>query len=129
VAGVVTTFRISATVLGTPDPRGLAGFYRELLGWEQVWDEPDWVMLKPLGGGSGLSFQLETGHVPPAWPSSTGDQQMQVHLDIVVDDLSEGVARAVSLGAVEAGFQPQDDVRVLLDPAGHPFCLFEPDQP
>ena len=23
-----------------------------------------------------------------------------------------------------ADFQPQDDVRVCLDPAGHPFCLF-----
>jgi hypothetical protein len=23
-----------------------------------------------------------------------------------------------------AGFQPQDHVRVLLDPAGHPFCLY-----
>jgi hypothetical protein len=22
------------------------------------------------------------------------------------------------------GFQPQEDVRVCLDPAGHPFCLF-----
>lgn len=125
----MTSFRISATVLGTPDPRGLAAFYRDLLEWEQVWDEPDWVMLKPPGGGHGLSFQLEVEHVPPQWPSSTGDQQMQVHLDIAVDDLAAGAARAVSLGAVVAGFQPQDDVRVLLDPAGHPFCLFEPDQP
>jgi len=23
-----------------------------------------------------------------------------------------------------AAFQPQDDVRVMLDPAGHPFCLY-----
>jgi hypothetical protein len=23
-----------------------------------------------------------------------------------------------------ADFQPQDDVRVLFDPDGHPFCLF-----
>lgn len=51
---------------------------------------------------------------------------MQAHLDIAVDDLAAGVSRAVALGAVEAAFQPQDDVRVLLDPAGHPFCLFEP---
>ena len=31
---------------------------------------------------------------------------------------------AVELGATVAEFQPQDDVRVLLDPAGHPFCLY-----
>ena len=33
-------------------------------------------------------------------------------------------AHAVELGAQEAAFQPQDEVRVLLDPAGHPFCLY-----
>ena len=31
---------------------------------------------------------------------------------------------ADDLGATLAEFQPQDDVRVCLDPAGHPFCLF-----
>ncbi|MFN8147904.1 MAG: VOC family protein [Candidatus Nanopelagicales bacterium] len=122
----MTTFRLSATVLGTPDPRGLAAFYRALLGWDLVADRPEWVVLRPPGGGTGLSFQLEAEHVPPQWPASTGDQQMQAHLDIAVDDLDAGIARAVELGAVEAAVQPQDDVRVLLDPAGHPFCLFEP---
>jgi hypothetical protein len=33
-------------------------------------------------------------------------------------------AHAVAAGATMAKFQPQDDVRVHLDPAGHPFCLF-----
>jgi catechol 2,3-dioxygenase-like lactoylglutathione lyase family enzyme len=120
----MTAFRLSATVLGTPDPRGLGGFYERLLGWERVFDEPDWVMVRPASGGPGLSFQLETEHVPPVWPSGPGDQQMQAHLDIGVDDLEAGVASALQLGAVLADRQPQDDVRVLFDPAGHPFCLF-----
>jgi hypothetical protein len=34
------------------------------------------------------------------------------------------VADAVEVGATLAAYQPQDDVRVLLDPAGHPFCLY-----
>lgn len=125
----MTGFRLSSTVLGAPDPRHLAAFYRALLGWEVRDDEPDWVVLKPPGTGQGaavgLSFQAEPGHVPPAWPAGPGDQQMQAHLDIGVPDLVAGVARAVELGAVEAGVQPQADVRVMLDPAGHPFCLFE----
>ena len=50
---------------------------------------------------------------------------MMMHLDIWVDDLDTAGARAESLGAVLAEFQPQDEVRVYLDPAGHPFCLFE----
>lgn len=121
-----TSFRLSSTVLGTPDPRALASFYRELLGWELRVDRPEWVVLRPVDGGSGLSFQLEDGHVPPSWPAGPGEQQMQAHLDIAVDDLAAGVERAMSLGARLASYQPQDDVRVLLDPAGHPFCLFAP---
>ena len=49
-----------------------------------------------------------------------------MHLDIEVDDLDAAGARAVAAGATLAAFQPQDDVRVYLDPAGHPFCLFRP---
>jgi hypothetical protein len=46
-----------------------------------------------------------------------------MHLDFQVADLDEAVAAAVALGATVAGHQPQQNVRVLLDPAGHPFCL------
>jgi catechol 2,3-dioxygenase-like lactoylglutathione lyase family enzyme len=121
-------FALRSTVLGTPDPRGLASFYRALLGWEVIEEGDEWVVLKPQGNpdGTGLSFQLEEHHLPPTWPAGERDQQMQVHLDIRVDDLAEGEARALALGAALASYQPQDDVRVLLDPAGHPFCLFQP---
>jgi len=47
-----------------------------------------------------------------------------MHLEIAVDDLETSVAHAVAQGATLARFQPQEDVRVCLDPAGHPFCLF-----
>ena len=113
-----------ATVLDTPDPRGLARFYAELLDWPVGTDEPEWVTLRP--GGPGLSFQLEADHVPPVWPAGDGDPRMQLHLDVQVDDLVAAVEFAVSLGATVAEFQPQDDVRVVLDPAGHPFCLYLP---
>lgn len=115
---------MTAAVLGTPDPRGLADFYRRLLGWQIGADEPEWVTLRPADGGVGLSFQAEAGHVPPVWPAGPGDQQMEAHLDIEVDDLDAAGAYAVAAGAVLAGFQPQADVRVFLDPAGHPFCLW-----
>lgn len=115
---------IAATVLGTPDPRGLASFYSQLLGWPITWNEPEWVMLKPPDGATGLSFQLEETHEPPVWPQVPGKQQMMMHLDIAVDDLESAVAWAVQCGATVASFQPQEKVRVLLDPAGHPFCLF-----
>jgi hypothetical protein len=49
---------------------------------------------------------------------------MMLHLDFEVTDLDEAVARALALGAELPEHQPQEDVRVLLDPAGHPFCLY-----
>ena len=125
--------RLTSTVLGTPDPRSLAAYYRELLGLELGTDEPDWVTLRAPGGGAGLSFQREVDHVPPVWPQGPGDQQMQLHLDVEVavpDGTTPAVAlvtaadRAVALGGRLPEHQPQEDVRVVLDPAGHPFCLF-----
>jgi hypothetical protein len=116
--------RLWGIVLGAPDVRALAGFYQLLLGWEVEQDEDDWMKLTSPEGGPGLSFQTETEHVAPTWPAASDDQQMQIHLDIAVDDLEAGVAHALAVGATLATYQPQDDVRVLLDPAGHPFCLF-----
>ncbi len=118
---------LTATVIGAPDARELAAFYRDLLGWAIRTDEPDWVTLAAPGGGAGLSFQAETGQVPPAWPAEPGDQQMMMHLDIEVEDLAAASEHATACGATLAGFQPQDNVRVFLDPAGHPFCLWVPD--
>jgi len=112
---------LTATVLDTPDPRGLARFYAALLDWPIGTDDPEWATLRP--GGPGLSFQLEQQHEPPVRPAGPGDPRMQAHLDVGVEDLAAAVEFAVSLGARKAGFQPQDHVRVLLDPAGHPFCL------
>ncbi|MFC4494442.1 VOC family protein [Streptomyces ovatisporus] len=118
--------RLSAVVLGAPEPRELAEFYHRLLGWRVKWDEPDWVMLEAPGGGAGLSFQREDEHVRPVWPAGRDDQQMMMHLDIEVDDLDEASAYAVAGGAAVAEYQPQEGVRVVFDPAGHPFCFFLP---
>jgi catechol 2,3-dioxygenase-like lactoylglutathione lyase family enzyme len=111
-------------VLEAPDARALAGFYADLLGWRVAEDEPGWVVLTPPGGGTGLSFQTSRGYVRPVWPPVEGRQQMMMHLDLQVDDLDAAVESALSTGATLAEFQPQDGVRVLLDPAGHPFCLY-----
>ena len=125
--------RISAAVLESSDPRALASFYERLLGWMVVVSEParpgeqpedGWVMLRSPEGGAGLSFQYDANYVAPTWPSVSGEQQMMVHLDIAVENLDKGVAFAREIGARLSDHQPQDDVRVMLDPAGHPFCLF-----
>jgi len=115
---------LSAVVLDAPDASELADFYRRLLGWEIKVDEGDWVMLRRPDDGTSLSFQTEEFYVRPVWPGAEGEQLMMLHLDIEVDDLDEAGAHAAAQGAVLAAFQPQEDVRVYLDPAGHPFCLW-----
>jgi glyoxalase superfamily protein len=68
--------------------------------------------------------------VRPVWPDEEGEQQMSMHLDIEVDDLDHAVTHAIDAGAELASYEPQQHVRVMLDPAGHPFCLYlelEPD--
>ena len=115
---------LAGIVLDSADARVLAAFYRRFLGWTVEQDEPGWVKLSAPGGGPGLSFQTEAAYVRPTWPAGPGDQQMMLHLDIGVDDLDAAGAQAIAAGAVLAEYQPQVDVRVYLDPAGHPLCLF-----
>ena len=117
--------RLWGVVLDAPDAQQLAAFYQRLLGWSRQQDEPGWVKLGSPDGGPGLSFASEPAYRRPRWPSKPTDQQMMIHLDIRVDDLELAGEHALAAGAVLAEFQPQQDVRVYLDPAGHPFCLFE----
>ncbi|MFI0717400.1 VOC family protein [Streptomyces inhibens] len=117
-------FSLATVVVDCPDAQELADFYRRLLGWEVKFSEPDWVLLRCPDRGTGLSFQSEPDYRAPVWPERPEEQQKMLHLDIRVDDLEEAEAYAVSVGARRAEFQPQDDVRVFFDPAGHPFCLF-----
>ncbi len=115
-------------VIDCADALALATFYSELLGWP-VWrpeqaDAQDAAL--DLGEGVGyVSFQGSPDYVPPVWPPAPGQQQMMMHLDFEVTDLAAAVEHALELGATWCDHQPQDDVRVLLDPAGHPFCLYD----
>lgn len=111
-------------VLDTPDPPRLARFYADLLGWELKADEPGWATAKAPDATVYLGFHSSPEYVRPVWPPAEGEQQMMQHLDLGVRVVAASVETALSLGAVLADFQPQDDVRVMLDPDGHPFCLY-----
>jgi catechol 2,3-dioxygenase-like lactoylglutathione lyase family enzyme len=115
---------VTTVNIGTPDPPALARFYQRLLGWQISTSEPDWVVLRNPGGGVALAFQTESDYVRPTWPAGPGDQQMMMHLEISVNDLAAACEHAQACGATLAEWQPQDDVRVQLDPDGHPFCLY-----
>jgi hypothetical protein len=101
-----------------------------LVFWSAILDKPIWHEEESggsldLGEGVGsLSVQKAEVYEPPVWPPEPGRQGMQLHLEVEVTDLQAAVAHAVELGARVAEHQPQDDVRVMLDPAGHPFSLY-----
>lgn len=119
----------SVTVTSETDrARELAEFYHRLLGWPVVDESPDggWAQLRPPEGERGFTINVESDreYVRPVWPSQPGEQAATIHLDIGVDSLDAGVKWAVEAGATLAEHQPQEHVRVMLDPHGHPFCLF-----
>ncbi|HYH12690.1 MAG TPA: VOC family protein [Thermomicrobiales bacterium] len=116
--------RVTTVTLNSPDPPALARFYAKLLGWEIGTEDPGWVTLPNPNGGIGLAFHIEDVYTPPTWPSEPGKQIMQMHLEVLVDDLEAGCAHAQACGATLADYQPQESVRVHLDPDGHPFCIY-----
>jgi predicted enzyme related to lactoylglutathione lyase len=124
-----TTKTWFGVVLDTPEPMRLARFYERLLGWQLFDASEEWCSLAPSKeAGYNLAFQREPRYVRPVWPTVEGEPQMAVHLDLEVDDLERAVEHAVAVGAELASFQPQETVRVMVDPDGHPFCLYlDPD--
>ncbi|HEY3087182.1 MAG TPA: VOC family protein [Jatrophihabitantaceae bacterium] len=115
------------TAIEAPDPEALAAFYSALLDWPVVHEEPGTAIVKPPQDGVYIVFQRAEDYARPVWPPAPGEQRAMIHFDIEVNDLEAAVADAEALGARVADFQPQDHIRVLLDPAGHPFCLCRDD--
>ena len=126
------------TALDTTDVRGLAEFYRELLGLRyRPGDEPpadgvpdgaDWLVLTDAAGTRRLAFQEVDELARSTWPEHTVPQQL--HLDMMVDTMEALVRnrdRALALGAelrLDRSDDPDEALYVFADPAGHPFCIF-----
>ena len=106
------------------DPDRLAKFYSLVLGWPVSQSDENGAAIAVPGTPSFISFQRSDDFRAPSWPSTQDEQQMMMHLDVAVDDLEAASSAAVALGATMAHHQPQDSVRVLVDPEGHPFCLY-----
>jgi catechol-2,3-dioxygenase len=125
------------TAIDARDFRGLAEFYRKLLGLhyregeepptDGSADDADWLVLLDDAGQRVVTIQEKTDTTPPTWPSE--EVPMQMHLDFkvpTVEDLARHRQHALDLGARELFDRSADDgepLYVLADPAGHPFCL------
>jgi hypothetical protein len=106
--------------LDCADPGPLGDFWADLLGGETVVNT-DRIAIVRLDHFLLTAMRVEN-YVPPTWP--TGSVPKQGHIDLRVDDLDDAERRAISLGAIRAQSQPEpESYLVLVDPAGHPFCL------
>lgn len=103
-------------------------FYRDMLGMEVGEHEERWAALLDPHSRMWLNIQAVDWYVSPLWPEDVPAQTKMMHFEVRVNDVQAAVTRAVSFGAREAPHQPADRdssrLRVMLDPAGHPFCLW-----
>ena len=116
--------RLGAVSFDCPDPDALARFYAGLFGVEVGFSSDDFAALKI--GEVWIAAHRVDDYRPPRWPDPNAPQQ--VHIDLAVEDLDEAETHASSLGAATAETQPSPARwRVMIDPAGHPFCLSRAD--
>jgi hypothetical protein len=116
----MSNIRLGSIALDCADPGQLSTFWADLLGGQVAFSNDDFAAVKT--DRMWLAATRVEDYVAPTWPE--GPVPKQVHLDLAVDDLDQAEKRAVSLGAIRAETQPAPDrYLVLLDPAGHPFCL------
>jgi catechol 2,3-dioxygenase-like lactoylglutathione lyase family enzyme len=113
--------RLAMVTIDCADPVALASFYGELLGWETRHVDEHFAILDNPEGGSPLGFGRVVGYRPEPWTEPDGSKHF--HLDFYVDDLDEATAKALALGATEPSYQHGRTLKVLIDPAGHPFGL------
>ena len=125
------SLKLTSITVSCPAPRELAEFYARLLGARVTASEPPLAEEPPdagwaqiAAGALTVNFEYERHWTAPVWPAEPGHQTATEHLDIYVHDLAAATKWALDCGARVASVQPQDDVRVLFDPAGQPFCLF-----
>jgi catechol 2,3-dioxygenase-like lactoylglutathione lyase family enzyme len=119
---VVTELRIQAITADATNPRVIAAFWEQALGWRRTYDTDDEVVLEPPAGSrqDGVAPDLLFIRVPE------GKQvKNRWHLDLRPDDQAAEVRRLEELGAARIDIGQGDDVTwvVMADPDGNEFCV------
>ncbi|WP_406230110.1 VOC family protein [Nocardia sp. NBC_01009] len=110
--------QLAGISLDCDNPEALARFYIELLGGRLLWNNDGSAGIR-IPSGLTMIAQKVADYTAPSWPGTS-----IVHLDLAADtDLDQCQLRALRIGAKPAPTQPDPRWRVLLDPAGHPFCI------
>ena len=119
--------KMNSFTMDCKDPHELAKFYTKLINWEIAYEDEEYSIINAPGTQHGsypnIVFQKNLDYIAHVWPEKSEAQQQMAHLDFAVNDLEEAVQYALDCGARIADEQFSDHWRVMLDPAGHPFCL------
>lgn len=114
--------RIQCLCVDANDPKALAGFWEQVLGWRRTEESDDEVVLEPPEGSR------EGGSVPDLLflkvPEQKGAKN-RLHIDLRPDDQEAEIARIEALGATRTSVGQSADVTwvVLSDPEGNEFCV------
>lgn len=119
--------KLGCVTLDSRNAEEHADFYQKLLGCTIRFTNTDnglkFVGIKDETNNIILLFQEADDYIKPVWPTEQGQQQQMAHLDFFTDDLEKDVNHALACGAKLAETQYSDRWRVMIDPAGHPFCI------
>ncbi len=120
------------TVIDSTDPRALAHWWANALGWQKIYEADDEVVIIPAYADEELLKATPWERVPPGLvfvkvpEAKTGKNRL--HLDLAPhtsDDRDAEIARLKALGATEVDVGQGPDVTwtVLADPDGNEFCV------
>lgn len=119
--------KLGCVTLDSSNAEEHADFYQKMLGWTirftNCVDDMKFIGIMNETKDMILLFQEDNHYVRPVWPTEEGQQQTMAHLDFFTDDLEKDVNHAIACGAKPAETQFSDTWRVMIDPAGHPFCI------
>jgi catechol-2,3-dioxygenase len=110
---------LACAVLDCADQKALAAFYLQVIDADVLFEDETYSFIGHRGQVN-LACQRVDDYTPRPWPEAS----QQAHLDFRVPDLAAAEAALLAIGATKPAFQPGGDSwTVLLDPAGHPFCI------
>ena len=122
-----------SSVIDTPDPRSLGGWWAEAIGWQKIYEADDEVVLVPGYLQSEEEVrEMPWEQVPPGlvFVRVTDPKQVKnrIHLDLAPhsdQDRDAEIARLEELGGtrVDIGQDSSASWTVLADPEGNEFCV------
>lgn len=109
---------LTEIVIDAADPRRLAGFWLDVLGWVQTDEDETGVEISPPDSGRPTLVFV------PVPEAKAGKNRVHIDVNPTGCDQDEELARLRSLGATDVDVGQGDQTwYVLADPEGNEFCL------